>query len=92
MKATEFDRRFDAGEEISAEVVWTKAHRPNLDDLTPEGLAKAVRQWRGDKLPISAAARLLGIRPSILEAIEQGRGFRYPKMLLLAMQAAARRK
>ncbi|MDK1385112.1 hypothetical protein QN224_06790 [Sinorhizobium sp. 8-89] len=32
MKATEFDRRFDAGEDISKEVDWDKARRPNADD------------------------------------------------------------
>ena len=57
-------------------------------DLTPEGLAKAVREWRGDKLSSPTAARLLGLPPRTLEGIEQGRGFRYPKTLLLAMQAA----
>ncbi|MGO8241240.1 type II toxin-antitoxin system BrnA family antitoxin [Rhizobium ruizarguesonis] len=30
MKATEFDRRFDAGEDMSGEVDWSKAQRPNL--------------------------------------------------------------
>jgi len=29
MKATEFDRRFDAGEDMSAHVDWTKARRVN---------------------------------------------------------------
>jgi hypothetical protein len=56
-------------------------------DLTPEGLAKTVREWRGDKLSSPAAARLLGLPPRTLEGIEQGRGFRYPKTLLLAMRA-----
>lgn len=28
MKAAEFDRRFDAGEDISKEVDWLKARRP----------------------------------------------------------------
>ncbi|MDX0589155.1 hypothetical protein [Sinorhizobium medicae] len=55
--------------------------------LTPEALAKAVREWRGDNLSSPAAARLLGLPPRTLEGIEQGRGFRYPKTLLLAMQA-----
>jgi len=35
-----------------------------------------------------SVARLLGLPPRTLEGIEQGRGFRYPKTLLLAMQAA----
>lgn len=29
MKATEFDAKFDAGEDISAAVDWSKARRPN---------------------------------------------------------------
>ena len=31
MKATEFDRRFDEGEDVSAALDWSKAHRPNLE-------------------------------------------------------------
>jgi len=31
MKATELDDRFDAGEDISAEIDWTRARRPNLE-------------------------------------------------------------
>mgnify|MGYP006977756119 FL=1 len=31
MKATEFDERFDAGEEMSAHVDWTKARRLNVE-------------------------------------------------------------
>lgn len=58
-------------------------------DITPEGLARAVRRWRGDRLSSPAAARLLGLPPRTLEGIEQGRGFRYPKTLLLAMKATA---
>jgi hypothetical protein len=30
MKATEFDERFDAGEDMSAHVDWTKARRLNV--------------------------------------------------------------
>ena len=30
MKASEFDRKFDAGEDVSADVDWSKARRPNL--------------------------------------------------------------
>ncbi|TAZ20685.1 CopG family transcriptional regulator [Rhizobium ruizarguesonis] len=30
MKASEFDQRFDAGEDMSGEVDWSKAQRPNL--------------------------------------------------------------
>lgn len=31
MKATEFDRQFDAGEDVSGEVDWAKGRRPNLE-------------------------------------------------------------
>jgi hypothetical protein len=31
MKAREFDKKFDAGADISGEVDWTKARRPNLE-------------------------------------------------------------
>lgn len=31
MKAREFDRRFDAGEDVASEVDWGKGHRPNLE-------------------------------------------------------------
>jgi hypothetical protein len=31
MKATEFDERFDAGEDMSAHVDWTKARRLNVE-------------------------------------------------------------
>ena len=31
MKAREFDEKFDAGEDVSGDVDWTKARRPNLE-------------------------------------------------------------
>lgn len=31
MKASEFDRRFDAGEDVSADLDTAKARRPNLE-------------------------------------------------------------
>lgn len=31
MKATEFDQRFDDGEDMSAHVDWSSARRPNLE-------------------------------------------------------------
>lgn len=31
MKASEFDRKFDAGEDVSGDVDWEKARRPNLE-------------------------------------------------------------
>ncbi|MFP3945043.1 MAG: type II toxin-antitoxin system BrnA family antitoxin [Alphaproteobacteria bacterium] len=31
MKATEFDRKFDAGEDVSPHVDWSRARRPNIE-------------------------------------------------------------
>ena len=31
MKATEFDKKFDAGEDMSAEVDWSRARRLNVE-------------------------------------------------------------
>ncbi|WP_061931700.1 type II toxin-antitoxin system BrnA family antitoxin [Aureimonas sp. AU22] len=31
MKASDFDRAFDEGEDIDAHTDWSNAHRPNLD-------------------------------------------------------------
>jgi alpha/beta superfamily hydrolase len=31
MKASEFDSRFDDGEDMSAHVDWSKARRPNIE-------------------------------------------------------------
>ena len=31
MKATEFDRRFDDGEDVSADLDWSAARRPNVE-------------------------------------------------------------
>jgi hypothetical protein len=31
MKASELDRKFDEGEDIGAQIDWSKARRPNLD-------------------------------------------------------------
>ena len=30
MKASEFDRRFDDGEDVSDQIDWSKASRPNI--------------------------------------------------------------
>jgi hypothetical protein len=30
MKARDFDQKFDAGEDVSADIDWAKARRPNL--------------------------------------------------------------
>lgn len=31
MKANEFDAKFDAGDDVAAEVDWSKARRPNME-------------------------------------------------------------
>jgi hypothetical protein len=31
MKATEFDQKFDDGEDIAGDIDWTKARRPNIE-------------------------------------------------------------
>ena len=31
MKATEFDRRFDEGEDVSTDLDWSAARRPNVE-------------------------------------------------------------
>ncbi|NEI52665.1 helix-turn-helix domain-containing protein [Rhizobium leguminosarum] len=51
-------------------------------------LAKAVRAWRdGNGLTVKQAADLLGMSRRTFEGIEQGRGFSYPAMLKIAMEA-----
>uniref|UniRef100_E6VFL3 Uncharacterized protein n=1 Tax=Rhodopseudomonas palustris (strain DX-1) TaxID=652103 RepID=E6VFL3_RHOPX len=50
----------------------------------PEALAAAVKEWRGN-IPLNRAAELLDIPLRTLEGIEQGRGFRYPRLLHLAL-------
>lgn len=52
-------------------------------------LAEAVKAWREARgSSAAAAAELLGLPQRTLEGIEQGRPFRYEKMLRLAMQAS----
>ena len=49
MKASEFVRRFDAGEDVSGEVDWSKARRPNRQDLVRRGvvIASVARRSSG---------------------------------------------
>jgi|GEM_PF-3564573 len=42
MQAAEFDRRFDAGEDISDQVEWRKARRPNADDAKADSQAQSA--------------------------------------------------
>lgn len=46
MKAAEFDRRFDAGEDISKEVDWLKARRPNAADVNADSQSTSKGQDR----------------------------------------------
>jgi hypothetical protein len=56
--------------------------------MTSDGhdLAAQVKAWRG-KLPARKAAPLIGVPWRTLEHIEAGKGFRYPQLLRIAMQA-----
>lgn len=46
-------------------------------------LAAYLREWRADNgLTVEKAEDILGIPARTLEGIEQGRGFRYPKLLM----------
>ncbi len=31
MKATEFDTKFEAGDDVAADIDWSKARRPNME-------------------------------------------------------------
>jgi DNA-binding XRE family transcriptional regulator len=51
-------------------------------------LAAVVKAWRSARdLSAAAAAEVLGLPRRTLEGIEQGRPFRYEKMLRLALKA-----
>lgn len=51
-------------------------------------MARMVREWRDRAdIPASRAAQMLGLPQRTLEGIEQGRGFRYPRLLALALLA-----
>jgi DNA-binding XRE family transcriptional regulator len=53
-----------------------------------KSLAGTVKAWRAERgLSAAAAAELLGLPRRTLEGIEQGRPFRYEKLLRLAMKA-----
>lgn len=51
-------------------------------------LARMLREWREKaEIPVSRAAQMLGIPARTIEGIEQGRGFRYARLLALALLA-----
>ncbi|XEN30472.1 hypothetical protein M728_001069 [Ensifer sp. WSM1721] len=49
MKAAEFDRRFDAGEDITEAVDWRKARRPNADGAKADSGAQSAIQRKEEK-------------------------------------------
>jgi transcriptional regulator with XRE-family HTH domain len=56
--------------------------------ITPKQLAAAVKAWRERRqYTAEQAAEVLGMPVRTLNGIEQGRGFRYVKMLILAIGA-----
>ena len=63
ISAEEFDRKFDAGEDISEYVDWSAATRPNL-----EPVELTVTIMRGTKLRLERQAKELGVSvDSLLE-------------------------
>jgi len=60
------------------------------ENSDPAALAKVCQEWRSDLggITIKQAAKVLGLPWRTLEGIEQGRGFRYPVMLINAMIGA----
>lgn len=56
------------------------------EEMDPAELAGAVKNWRGS-MSSKSAASALGLSPRTLEGVEQGRGFRYPRLLMLALSA-----
>lgn len=62
------------------------AGRPRTTELT-DPLAIALRTWRDRyALSVPRAAIVLGVPQRTLEQIEQGGGFRYPELLLMALE------
>lgn len=63
---------------------------PQTEQAVADELAGLLKEWRnGIQPPISLdlAEQMLDIPRRTLEGIEQGRGFRYPKLLVLALLA-----
>lgn len=55
---------------------------------TPQQLADALKAWRVRRAyTAEQAAEVLGMPVRTLNGIEQGRGFRYAQMLILAIGA-----
>ena len=63
MKATEFDKKFDAGEEVSGAIDWSQARRPNDQ---PKRVNVDFPAWVVDSL--DKQARHLGVtRQSLIK-------------------------
>lgn len=71
-------RKFEASGDLSDLI-------DRASKLTAAELAAAVKHWRG-RTRLPDACRMLDLPQGTLEKIEQGRGFRYPLLLLLAMR------
>ena len=56
MKAGDFDQKFDAGADVSGDVDWRKARRPNLE---PKRVNVGFPAWVVEAL--DREARLLGV-------------------------------
>jgi transcriptional regulator with XRE-family HTH domain len=53
-----------------------------------KSLAETLKLWRAEQgVSVAGAAMLLGLPQRTLEGIEQGRPFRYEKLLRLALKA-----
>lgn len=67
---------------------WCSACGAVLLKRKGKSLADTVKAWRSARgLSAVAASDLLGLPVRTLEGIEQGRPFRYEKMLRLALKA-----
>ena len=63
MKATEFDKKFDAGEDVSGAIDWSQARRPNDQ---PKRVNVDFPAWVVDRL--DKQARHLGVtRQSLIK-------------------------
>ncbi len=61
---------------------------PEYQAAVAAELAKMCQEWRAKAdIPAHRAATMLGIPRRTYESIEQGRGFRYPLLLTLAIKA-----
>ena len=77
----------DRPERVRAALALTQSETlgapPDADPSDAE-LAALVREWRGDRTR-QQAADALGIPVRTMDGIEAGRGFRYPRLLMIAM-------